>query len=202
MAVVIGVPQRRLAVWERGEECPGEAPLKRVLDLMHRLPSELLAGVSQSVVRCELPRALSRTSQLNLQALSGPAIDKRPTIVEWIGENLAPIACGVLKSMLDDAALQRGIANRDIAGVVATTRSVLRTTESDEVGMFRTTINYFFHDGVLYSDAIAVPAPAGEPVGYTAIAADEIGSDLFGDRHVLEAALMASRAKALRPNRS
>src|SRR5262245_28431588 len=40
-----------------------------------------------------------------------------------------PIACGILEEMLDDRPLQRSIANREIACISATTRSVLLTKE-------------------------------------------------------------------------
>jgi hypothetical protein len=74
-------------------------------------------------------RALSRTSNLRLQALARPAIDKRPSVTEWIGRDLALIACGILEEMLDDRALQRSIADREIACILTRTRGVLRTRE-------------------------------------------------------------------------
>ena len=198
MAELVGVNGRRLAAWENGDSEPGAVFKSRVIDLMRDLPSDLLGGLSQSVVRCELPRALCKSGRLNLQAVSGPAIDKRPSIVDWIGRDLVPIACGVLASMLDDRELQRAIVKREVAGVVATTQSVLRTSDAETIGTYRTTINYFFHDNVLYSDAVALPVSADERSGYTPIMIDEVGSDLFGDRDALEAALAATRAIAPR----
>lgn len=192
MADLLGIQPRRLAAWERGEGEPGPDTAGRLIDLLHRLPSELMGSLSGAIVASGLPRALSRTSQLNLQALSGPAIDKRPNIVEWIGQDLAPIACGVLETMLGDVALQRDILKREISSVVTTTRSVLRTDNSLTVGLFRTTINYFFHDGVLFSDAIAVPAHDDERIGFTPIPVEEMGFDLFGDHYLLEAAMAAT----------
>jgi hypothetical protein len=135
---------------------------------MHRLAA--------SIAYCPTPRALSRTPRLELQALSQPAIDKRPQIVNWIGYDLVDIACGVLQEMLDDRLLQRAIADKDISCVVATTRSVLQTPESAQIGAFRTTITYFFHEGTLYSDAISVPASPGDLCGYRAVAMDDIAS--------------------------
>ena len=139
------------------------------------------------------------TPRITLLSVSRPAIEKRPSIVGKVGSNLAPIATSVLRDMLDDQALKRAIRQRDVAGVVATTRSVLDTPEAPQIGTFRTTINYFFHDGVQYSDAIAVPAPDDESIGYTPITMEEIGSDLFGDRIELEAALSLVRARQSRP---
>ena len=196
LAGLVGVQPKRLAAWERGIDEPDTKQILKLVDLSHRLPGELLASLATSVSQCALPRALCRTGRLNLRAISGPAIDKRPSIAKLIGCDLVPIACGVLKAMLDDRVLQRAIVKREVAGVVATTTSVLRTTEAEEIGTWRTTINYFFHDGVIYSDAIAVPASPDERSGYTPILVDELGSDLFGDRDALEAALAAPRARA------
>ena len=95
-------------------------------------------------------------------------------MANWIGRDLAPIACGILEEMLDDRALQRSIANREIGCVVATTRSVLQTPEHARIGAYRTVITYFFHEGTLYSDAISTPAPKRAVLGYQAIAIDEI----------------------------
>ncbi len=128
--------------------------------------------------------------------MSGPAIEKRPHIVDWIGKDLAPYACGVLQSILDDSALQRAIKKREIASIVSTTRSVLRIEDSEKIGKYRTTINYFFHDGELFSDAIAVPALDSERIGFTPLLVDELGADLFGDHPALEAALMVARPKS------
>jgi hypothetical protein len=76
--------------------------------------------------------------------------------------------------MLEDKPLQRAIANREIAGIISTTSSVLRTAEHEQIGAYRTTISYFFHEGTLYSDAISVPAAPGTPCGYQPIPMDEI----------------------------
>jgi hypothetical protein len=95
-------------------------------------------------------------------------------VVDWVGRDLAPIACGILEEMLDDQALQASIANREIACVLTTTRSVLRTKEHRRIGTYRTVITYFFHEGTLYSDAISMPAPANSTLGYRAIAMDEV----------------------------
>jgi len=79
--------------------------------------------------------------------------------------------------MLDDAPLQRAIAGREIAGIVTTTRSVLRTAEHDNIGAFRTTITYFFHEGTLYSDAVSVPAAPDVSNGYWPIAMDDVAGE-------------------------
>jgi len=73
--------------------------------------------------------------------------------------------------------LQRAIANREIACVRATTRSVLQTAEHPRIGAYRTTITYFFHEGTLYSDAVSVPAPADAVCGYTTVPMDAVIGD-------------------------
>ena len=196
MAAVISVPGSRYSSWEKGEGQPGKAEHDRMLELLSDLPSELMAGLRERVVKCDLARALSKTRELNLQCLSGPAVEKRPSITEWLGHDMAPIATDVLRVMLDDGHLQRSISAREIAGVVATTKSVLKTSESDRIGIYRTTITYFFHDGVLYSDAIGLPVEAEERLGYTPILYDEFGSDLFGDQLRLQEALALTKRGA------
>ena len=42
------------------------------------------------------------------------------------------------------------------------------------IGAYCTTITYFFHEGTLYSDAIAVPVAADAVLGYTAVSMDDI----------------------------
>ncbi len=175
MASLIGVSQRTISRWERGEDSPNLEWQRRLRDLGWHPPGNLLDSLAASIPHCPFPRALSRTQNLRLQALSIPAIEKRPSVTEWIGRDLALIATGILEEMLDDGALQRGIANREIASVVATTRSVLRTPEHDKIGSYRTVIAYFFHEGTLYSDAISSPAPADAPLGYRAVPMDNIG---------------------------
>ncbi len=195
LADVLGVASWRVAGWERREGVPDATQSQRILELLANLPSELLVGLRERVGLCELPRALSMTRRLNLQAVSPSAIAKRPTVVNWIGRDLAPIATSVLREMLDDRDLQKAIARHEVFGVVATTRSVLNTAEAVEMAAYRTTINYYFHEGVLFSDAIAVTASNDERIGYTPIAIEEIGSDLFGDRIALEEALSLSRVR-------
>jgi transcriptional regulator with XRE-family HTH domain len=173
LALMLGVAQRTVSRWERGEDKPGLDQQRQLRDLAWEPSGTLLESIAHAVVHCPAPRALSRTRSLRLQALSRPAIAKRPSVTEWIGRDLVGIACGVLAEMLDDRPLQAGIANGDIACVVATTRSVLQTAEHPTIGTYRTTIGYFFHDGTLYSDAISVPAPTDACLGYTAIAMDE-----------------------------
>jgi hypothetical protein len=101
------------------------------------------ASLASSIPHCPLPRALSRTRNIRLQALSQPAIEKRPSVVEWIGRDLALIASGVLEEMLDDRRLQISIANREIASVIAMSRCVLRTVEHASIGTYRTVITHF-----------------------------------------------------------
>jgi transcriptional regulator with XRE-family HTH domain len=175
LASVVGVSQRTISRWERGQDKPSLDQQKYLRDLVWEPPGALLQGLAASVIHCPAPRALSRTPSLRLQALSRPAIDKRPSVTEWIGRDLVGIACGVLAEMLDDKELQAGIANREIACVLATTRSVLQTVEHPRIGTYRTTITYFFHEGTLYSDAVSVPGLPDEACGYTAISMDEAG---------------------------
>jgi transcriptional regulator with XRE-family HTH domain len=172
---IVGVAQRTISRWERGEDRPSLEQQRLLRDLGMEPTSELFQILTTSVVSCPAPRALSRMPNLRLLALSQPAIDKRPSVVEWVGRDLAGIACGVLAEMLEDNPLQKGIANREIACVVATTRSVLRTAEHARIGAFRTTITYFSHDGTIYSDAISAPESLDAPLGYRPIAMDDIG---------------------------
>jgi transcriptional regulator with XRE-family HTH domain len=174
---VIGVSQRTVSRWERGEDAPSIEMQQRLRDLGWEPPGVLLASLSRSIAHCPFPRALSRTQRLTLQCLSPAAVRKRPSVTAWIGEDLARIACGVLQEMLDDRALQKAIAAREIACVVSTTRSVLKTAEHARIGVYRTVSTYFFHDGTFYSDAISMPVPNAGTLGYRAIAMDEIGSE-------------------------
>jgi transcriptional regulator with XRE-family HTH domain len=175
LAAVIGVSQRTVSRWERGEDRPSIALQKHLRDLGWAPPAPLLASLVQAVRHCPVPRALSRMPRLRLLALSGPALAKRPAMREWIGRDLAPNARGILAEMLDDRALQRSIAAGEIACVEAITRSVLDTGERVHVGAYQTVVSYFFHDGTLYSDAISTPAPARARLGYAAVPMDEVG---------------------------
>jgi transcriptional regulator with XRE-family HTH domain len=173
MAALIGVPPRAIGRWERNEDEPAPHRQRQLRDLAAK-PDGLSWRLRSAISACSLPRALTATPNLRLRALSRPAIDKRPTIVEWIGRDLAPIAEGVLADMLGDSALQGSIAKGEIFCIVSATKGVLRTEEQPRIGAYRTTISYFFHDGTLYSDAISVPAPEGIPLGYRVMAMDEV----------------------------
>lgn len=176
MADLLGVSQRTISRWERGEDKPNLDRQRAVRDLAAEPPDTLLSSLAVAVRHTPFPRALSRTPRLRLQCLSGPALRKRPSMANWIGRDLAPIACGILEEMLDDRTLQRSIASREIACVVATTRSVLQTPEHARIGTYRSVITYFFHEGTLYSDAISTPAPKRAVLGYEAIPMDEIST--------------------------
>jgi transcriptional regulator with XRE-family HTH domain len=119
MAAALGVSQRTVSRWERGEDKPSLDQQRLLRDLAWEPPTALLQSLAASVTHCPAPRALSRTQNLRLQALSRPAIEKRPSVIEWIGRDLAPIACGVLAQMLEDKPLQRAIANREIACILS-----------------------------------------------------------------------------------
>lgn len=174
LATILGVAPRAVSLWERGRDEPSPGQQRRLRDLAAD-PSAILSwSLFASIKHCPLPRALSRTQNLRLQALSRPAIEKRPSVTELIGCDLAPIASGVLEEMLDDRPLQRSIASGEIFCVMTTTRSVLQTAEHPRIGAYRTAISYFFHEGALYSDAISAPAPADAVCGYWAIPMDDM----------------------------
>ena len=148
---------------ERGQDRPSLTLQKHLRDLSWDENGTPASWLLSSVKSCPAPRALSRMPNLVLLALSKPAIRKRPSMVDWIGRDLTRIASGVLAEMLDDRVLQRSIASGEIACVEATTRSALRSAESETIGAFSTTITYFFHEDVLYSDALSVPADPAAP---------------------------------------
>ena len=175
---VLGVSQRTISRWERGEDQPSLDLQRRLRDLGWEPPGSILTSLKAAVRHCPVARALSRTCRLNLQAVSAPALRKRPSVADMIVTDLAPRACGILEEMLDDRAMQAAIANREIACVLTTTRSVLRTPEHPHIGTYRTAITYFFHEGTLYSDAISEYAPRGTPLGYRAVPMDEIAGGL------------------------
>jgi transcriptional regulator with XRE-family HTH domain len=173
VALLFGVSQRTISRWERGDDQPSLQQQKKLRELGLHPSAPLLARLTRAVECTPVPRALSCTPRLRLLALSKPAIAKRPTITTWIGRELAPIASGVLQEMLDDSILQRAIRRGEVACVETTTRSVLRTVESPGVGTYRTTVSYFFHDGMLFSDAVSAQAPSDAQLGYRAIMIDD-----------------------------
>ncbi len=177
MAALVGVSQRTVSRWELGQDRPGLELQTRLRDLAAAPEGTMLSRLAISVRNCPAPRALSRMPNLQLLAVSPLAIAKRPSITAWIGQDLAGIACGVLEEMLDDRSLQKAIADGEIACVVTTTRSVLKTKEHPRIGTYQTTVSYFFHDGALYSDAISARAPRNMPLGYRPVPMD----DLFGE---------------------
>lgn len=196
LAAVLGVPTKRLVEWELDRRQADPRVLGKIIDLTAKVEVDLVNGLTRSVIRSGLPRALCRSEKLTLHALSGPAIGKRPSIVTLIGKDLAPLASDVLEEMMADADLQRAIRRREVVGVVSTTRSVLRTAESETVSTFRTSISYFFCDGERYSDAVAVPVSEDERLGYTPIVPEEMGADLFGDLDALAAGVAVQTHRA------
>jgi transcriptional regulator with XRE-family HTH domain len=173
LGAAFGVSQRTISRWERGEDQPSLQQQKRLRDLGWEPPGSVLTSLKAAVWHCPFARALSRTPRLNLQAVSEPALRKRPSVANWIGMDLAPIACGILEEMLDDRSLQASIAKREISCVLATSRSVLRTVEHPRIGTWRTVVTYLFHEGTLYSDAISMRVPSSTALGYKAVAMDE-----------------------------
>jgi len=174
MALVMNVSQRTISRWERGDDQPSIVQQKRLRDLGWEPSGSMFRSLAASILHCPAPRALSRTENIRLELVSKPALEKRPSVAEWIGRDLAPIACGVLQEILDDAPLQRAIRAGEISSLVTTTRSVLRTEEHAKIGLFRTTITYFFHEGTLYNDSIGFPAPDGSVEGYAPVPMDEV----------------------------
>lgn len=174
IAAMLGVSQRTVSRWERGEDNPSLTQQRQLRDLGWEPTGSVLQTLYASIVHCPVPRALSRGARLTLLAVSKPAIEKRPSIANWIGRDLAPAASGVLAQMLSDAELQRGILRREISAVVATTHGVLRTGEDCKVTAHRTTISYFHHEGTLYSDALSMPTSLDEPCGYMAVPMDSL----------------------------
>ena len=178
IAAHLGVSQRTISRWERGEDNPSLAQQRRLRELGWEPTGSLLQSLQASILHCPAPRALTRGARLCLLAVSKPAIEKRPSVVNLIGRDLAPSATGVLAEMLADAPLQRAIGRKEISAVVATTRSVLHTNDAPRTEVYRTTINYFFHDGTLYNDALSLPTLANEPTGYISIPMDSFGAQL------------------------
>lgn len=178
IAAMLGVSQRTVSRWERGEDNPSLAQQRRLRDLGWEPTGSVLQTLHASIIHCPVPRALSRGSRLTLLAVSKPAIEKRPSIVNWIGRDLAPAASGVLAQMLADAELQRAILRKEVSAIVATTHGVLRTADATTITAHRTTISYFHHDGALYSDALSMPTSLDEPCGYLAIPMDNVGTQL------------------------
>ncbi len=175
MAKLMRVSQRTISRWERGEDNPGIQYKKHLRDLALEPPEVFLRSLIAAVVNCPVPRALTRTQNLQLIAVSKPALVKRPSIEDWRGKNLVEIASGVLQEMLDDQELQQAISKREVVGVTTVARSVLDTPESPDITTFRTTISYFYHEGTLYSDAISAPVDASETPGYWPFKSDEDG---------------------------
>lgn len=174
MAALMGVSQRTISRWERGEDNPSLVQQKRLLDLGWEPSSAFMRGIAAAVLHCPAPRALTRTESLKLELLSPSALAKRPSMANHVGHALAPIACGILQEILDDAPLQKAISSGEIATLVTTTRSCFQTIEHARIGVFNTTVTFFFHEGDLYSDAIGFPAPEDTPLGYTSVARESI----------------------------
>ncbi|MGI9478769.1 MAG: helix-turn-helix domain-containing protein [Hyphomicrobiaceae bacterium] len=173
LAKMLGVSQRTVSRWERDEDRPNKPTQRRMRDLGLEPPAEVFSNLTASIMHCPAPRALSRKQSLRLLCLSRPAIAKRPSIVNYVGHDLLPLASGVLQEILDDHDLQRDILNREVACVMSTTRSVLRTNESAGIRTYHTTISYFSYEGTLYSDAISVPAPSGAVCGHRPVPVGE-----------------------------
>jgi len=174
LASLIGVSQRTISRWERGQDKPSMAHQCHLRDLGWQPSIMLLENLKLSVIHCPAPRALSKTPNLLLLAVSKQAIKKRPSIVDWIGRDLKPIACGVLVEIMEDKTLIQGIRKGEISCVRSITKSVLKTKEHKKIGKFETLTSYFMYEGAIYSDAISQPAAIDAKCGYQAIAMDEM----------------------------
>ncbi len=172
--MLLGVSQKTISRWERGEDTPRPAQQRRLRDLAAVPFDQMVQSLRLSIEHCPAPRALSVYENLRLLAVSPPAIAKRPSIVNLIGSDLRPLASGLLAEMRDDAALQRDIAKGEVLGISAITEGVLKTLPDRVAGKFQTTIAYFWVDGALFSDAISMPAPSSSKLGYTALRLDEV----------------------------
>jgi len=174
LAVKMGVSQRTISRWERGEDQPNVDRQRQLRDFGWKPAGLLLRNLALSVKHCPTPRALCHTSDLLLVEVSAPAITKRPSITNWFGESMKSIATGVLAEILDDRTVQCALRKQELSGMVTTTESVLKTGDAVNFGKFNTTISYFYQDGELYSDAISTPAPADAVCCYQPIYHDEI----------------------------
>jgi len=174
LGILLGVSQKTVSRWECGEDRPRLDQQRRFRDLAAEPVDAISQILRMSVEHCPAPRALSFYENLRLIAVSRPAIAKRPSIVDWIGRDLLPLACGVLAEMRGDAALQRDIVKGEVLCVSAITKSVLKTPEHERIGTYLTTTSYFWIDGKLFSDAVSVPAPQCSKLGYTALRMDEL----------------------------
>ena len=176
LADELNVSQRTVSRWERGDDNPSIAQQKRLRDLGWEPPGSMLRSLLSAVQMCPVPRALSCTPRLILLAASKSALEKRPGLAKMIGEELIGEASGILQVMLDDRQLQRSIARREVAGVVATTQSVLKMPGPPVQSAYQTTITYFWHEGTLFSDAISQPVAADADCGYRAVSMDSVDS--------------------------
>ncbi len=174
---LLGVSQKTVSRWESGENKPSSTQLKQFRDLF-RQPSSVVSDMLELAVKaCPAPRALCFHHNLTLQALSEPAIAKRPSMANWLGCSLLPIASGVLMEMLDDRELQRSIARGEIACVTSVTRSVFHTQEQPAMGTYSTATAFFRIGGILFRDAISVPVPGDAKCGYWAVPMDDMAGE-------------------------
>jgi DNA-binding XRE family transcriptional regulator len=178
LGLLIGVSQKTISRWEKRENSPSIAQ-QRLLREMIRDPSSIgSAALSTAVRYAPVPRILCFHRNLNVQALSQPAIALRPSIANWIGLDLAPVARGILRDMIENRELQQSVLKGEVACISALTQSSLELTEHP-TGSFLTTIAFLRMDGKLLCDAITVRAPEtrnpeGLRAGYRVIRLDEL----------------------------
>lgn|SRR5208337_3874865 len=176
MSLLLGVSQKTISRWESGENKPNLSQQKQFRDLLYK-PYDMSHDVLKVAVRSSpVSRALCLHHNLNLQAISPARIAKRPSIVNWIGQDLVRIVYGVQAQMLEDRALQRSIFKGEIACITVVSRSSLLTREHATIGMWRSTVSFFRIDGTLFRDSISVPDHESAEQGYWPVPMDEIAA--------------------------
>ncbi len=174
MGQLLGVSQKTVSRWESGENEPSLAQQQQLRELLRKPGNAVSAVLRAAVAHCPAKRILALHKNCTLLAASKPSIALVPSIVDWIGRSLSPIASGVLLEIFDDRQLQRGIAAGEIAGISFVSRNVLTIGKYPAPVTLRSTTSYFFIDGTLFSDTISVCAGDNETPGYRPIALDEI----------------------------
>jgi DNA-binding XRE family transcriptional regulator len=174
VADLLGVSQKTISRWESGVNKPSLRHQMKFRDLFSQPSNVGLGALFAAVKTCPAPRSLCLHENLNLMALSRPAIAKNPSIVSWIGCSLTAIARGVLAEMLDDRLLQSTIQKGEIACISAVTQSNFQNAEALSAMAYRTTISFFRIDNMVFRDAISVPAPANSELGYRPVLLDEM----------------------------
>jgi transcriptional regulator with XRE-family HTH domain len=109
MAHLMGVAQRTISRWERGEDSPSVAQQKRLRDLGWEPASSLFRGIADSIPVCPVPRALTRTASLRLHRTTITYFFHEGTLYnDAIGVPApADAVCGYWAVPMDEAILSR-----------------------------------------------------------------------------------------------